>query len=175
MIELNTIPAYSRELVCCFTGHRAASLPWGYANSGIKYAFFKKKLLKSIEKAIKNGYLVFVSGMALGFDMMAAECVLDLKKKYPNIKLECAIPCKKQYAKWSESAIEEYKNICNAADYITLISDTFYFNGCMQKRNKYMIDKSSKVIACYNGTKGGTQQTIELAEQAGLDIDILKP
>ena len=35
---------------------------------------------------------VYHSGMAQGVDMYAAEIVLELKKQYPQITLECAIP-----------------------------------------------------------------------------------
>ena len=34
----------------------------------------------------------FISGMAIGVDMYAAEIVLDLKAKYPQITLEAAVP-----------------------------------------------------------------------------------
>ena len=44
---------------------------------------------------IKDNYLIekenvthFISGMAIGIDMYAAEIVLDLKKSYPGITLE---------------------------------------------------------------------------------------
>ena len=56
----------------------------------------KNKLKEEIIKAIKNGYTTFISGMALGFDMICAEIILQLKKEYPNIKLIGAIPCKHQ-------------------------------------------------------------------------------
>ena len=40
----------------------------------------KEKLRNEIIKAIKNGYTTFISGMALGFDMICEEIVLELKK-----------------------------------------------------------------------------------------------
>lgn len=165
----------NKDTICCFTGHRPKSLPWGYSNTGIRYFLFKRKLKKSIIKAIEDGYTLFISGMALGYDMLAAELVLELKKIYPNIKLECAIPCINQCSKWSKESIMQYQNICNKADFVTNVSDTYYFNGCMAKRNKYMVDKSSRIIACYNGSAGGTQQTIRMAEDAGLNVVIVKP
>ena len=166
---------FTKDTVCCFTGHRPKSLPWGYSNTGIRYLIFKRKLKKSIIKAIEDGYTLFISGMALGCDILAAELILELKKIYPNIKLECAIPCIDQCTKWSEESIMQYQNICNEADFVTKVSDTFYYNGCMAKRNKYMVNKSSRIIACYNGGSGGTKQTIKMAKDAGLDVVIVKP
>ena len=50
----------------------------------------------------------FISGMAMGVDIFAAEAVLKLKEKYPQIKLECAIPCETQANKWSEGWRNRY-------------------------------------------------------------------
>lgn len=159
---------------CCFTGHRPNKLPWGYNEKGIRFFLFKNKLRKSIKEAIKGGYKYFISGMALGSDMLCAEMVLKLKKKHPNITLECAIPCINQTERWLKTSIDRYNTIVSKSDKITYVSDKPYYNGCMQKRNKYMIDNSSLLIAVYNGCSGGTHQTIELAKENLLIIKLIK-
>jgi len=45
----------------------------------------------------------------------------------------------------------------------------------MQLRNKYMIEQSSLLIAIYNGSNGGTKQTIQYARQNKLNVIILNP
>ena len=35
-----------------------------------------------------------------------------------------------------------------------------YSPDCMMRRNRYMVDASSVVIACYDGTPGGTMNTL---------------
>ena len=159
---------------CCFTGHRPNKLPWGYKEKGIRFLLFKNKLRKTIIKAIKNGYKYFISGMALGSDMICAEIVLKLKKKHPNIELECAIPCINQTEKWIIDNINRYNTVLSKADKVTYVSNKPYFNGCMQKRNKYMITSSSLLIAVYNCLSGGTHLTIELAKENHLIIKIVK-
>ena len=159
---------------CCFTGHRPNKLPWGYNEKGIRFFLFKSRLRKTIKESIKNGYNYFISGMALGFDMLFAEIVLSLKKKHPNIMLECAIPCLNQTERWSCASIERYNTIVSKADRVTYVSVQPYYNGCMQKRNKYMIDTSSLLIAVYNGLSGGTKQTIKLAKENCLIIKLVK-
>lgn len=72
---------------CCFTGHRPQSLPWKFNEQDERCLKMKEQLRNEIIKAIKNGYKTFISGMALGFDMICAEMVLELKKTYPFIKL----------------------------------------------------------------------------------------
>lgn len=46
----------------------------------------KTVLRIEIEKGLR-GYNTYLCGMAIGFDMICAETVIDLKKSYPNIKL----------------------------------------------------------------------------------------
>ncbi len=163
----------NKELVCCFTGHRPKSLPWGYEEKGSEYRKFIKELNATIKALIKNGVYSFISGMAQGFDIIAAEQIIKLKKAYSNIKLECAIPCQNQNSGWSEDYKKRYNNILNRADKITYVSNYNYFNGCMAKRNKYMIDKSTHLIALYNGTAGGTHQTIGMGKKKELIIHII--
>ena len=38
-----------------------------------------------------------------------------------------------------------------------------------------MVNKSSLVIAIYNGKVSGTKQTISLANKKGIDVIIIKP
>lgn len=161
--------------VCCFTGHRPSALPWGYNESGIRFLVFKRKLKKAIKITIANGCCHFISGMALGVDVIAAELVLELKQTNPNIILECAIPCNNQSCKWPSQSINRYNCILEQADKVTVVTDKPYFNGCMQKRNQYMINNSGRVIAVFNGTIGGTSQTIKSAENAGREVIIIKP
>lgn len=112
--------------------------------------------------------------MALGIDMLCAELVLSLKDKYPNIQLECAIPCKNQTLNWQIKNIIRYNQIISKADIITFVSYKNYYKGCMQKRNKYMVDKSDLLIAIYNGCLVGTKQTIDYAKQQNINIHIIQ-
>lgn len=165
-----------KTLKTCFTGHRPKDLPWGYDDTKESCILFKNAMASIIKKSIVNGYTYFISGMAIGIDMIAAEIVLELKATYPDIILECALPCLNQTAKWNDESIMRYQNILSLADKVTTVSNALYFNGCMAKRNKYMIDNSHRVIAVYNGKKsGGTYQTINMAKKANKEVVIVKP
>ena len=166
----------NKNQTACFTGHRPQKLPWGFNEDDIRCIAMKEIAKIEIQNAIINyGINHFISGMALGFDMIAAELVLELKKDYPFITLECAIPCKEQDKLWREQQKERYANILSQADKVTYVSDRPYFDGCMQQRNKYMIDNSSVLIALFNGKSGGTKQTIDYAKQQGLEILTIEP
>ena len=49
-----------------------------------------------------------------------------------------------------------------------------YTKGCMLRRNRYMVDRSSLLIAVYDGTpKGGTMNTLAYALRQGVETIIL--
>ena len=62
-----------RKHRCCFTGHRPDKMILGEKD-------IKPLLEKAIDKAIEEGYVTFVTGMAMGTDVWAAEVVLEKKK-----------------------------------------------------------------------------------------------
>ncbi len=173
--DCNTIMEDITAQTVCFTGHRPQKLPWGFNENDVRCLAMKEVAKLEIENAIINGGKKhFISGMALGFDMICAELVLELKKDYPFITLECAIPCKGQESKWSTDQQKRYHNIVKQADTTRCIYN-HYIDGCMQERNRYMINNSSMVIALFNGKPGGTKITIDYAKQKGLEIVVIEP
>ena len=92
---------------CAFTGHRPKGL--GYPESDGRCAALKEKLRTLIIRMMEEeGVTHFISGMAQGVDMYAAEIVLELKEKYPQITLECAIPYERQAVRWPEALRNRY-------------------------------------------------------------------
>ena len=107
---------------CAFTGHRPQSLPFGFDESDKRCTSLKSVMRDQIVALIENeGVTHFITGMALGVDMYAAEIVLDLKSKYPHITLESAIPCETQAIKWSVASRERYYNIAAKCDKETML------------------------------------------------------
>ena len=45
----------------------------------------------------------------------------------------------------------------------------------MNERNKFMVERSSVVIACYNGKPSGTGNTLRYAKEKGCKIRIINP
>lgn len=128
-----------------------------------------------IEKLIENGYTYFISGLALGMEMICAEIIIKLNNKYPDIILEGAIPCKDQDKKWCTKDKFRYAKIKNQCDILNTLYDN-YTDNCMLKRNDYIISKSSFILAISNGnTLGGTAYTIRHAIQNNVNIEIINP
>ena len=129
----------------------------------------KKKLKEILIESIKNGYRYFGAGGAMGFDTVAALTVSELKSVYPNIKLILVLPCKNQTRGWNEIDIQKYEWIKSKADKVAYTAE-HYYNGCMQKRNRHLVDNSSLCICYYTGQKGGTESTIEYAKKRKMVI-----
>lgn len=159
----------------CFTGHRSQKLPWRFNEEDARCQAMKVTLRSEIEKAIESGCNTFLCGMALGFDMICAETVLDLKKQYPNIQIIGALPCKTQDIKWQAKDRERYRNLLSKLDDIRCIYDEYIGAECMLERNRFMVNNSSLIIALFNGLPGGTKSTIDFARKQGLEVVVIKP
>jgi len=159
-----------KQRTCSFTGHRPHKLPWGYNEADPRCVDMKQRVRNRLVSLIDSGYNTFITGMAIGFDIMCAEIVLELKGGYPDIKLIGAVPCENQYAKWNENEIARYKDVLSRLDDIRCIYK-YYVDGCMNERNKYMVDCSSCIIAMHCGGAGGTANTIKYAKESGVKVD----
>ena len=155
-----------KELTCCFTGYRPAKFPFSLTKSNKDFIDFENVLYREVFSTYPCGVKNFISGMAMGFDILAAEAVLTLKSAKPEVKLICAIPFKEQSKTFDDEWKTRYLNVLNAADEVIYICEN-YNKGCFFKRNKYMVDNSDVVITWFDGQKGGTANTIDYALRKG--------
>ena len=65
---------------------------------------------------------------------------------------------------WKNIDIEKYEWIKSKADKVVYTSE-HYYNGCMQKRNRHLVDQSGLCICYYTGQKGGTEYTVDYARK----------
>ena len=163
------------ERCCAFTGHRPRKLPWGYNEADARCVALKETLTKETAKLVDAGYTDFLSGMAEGTDTWAALAVLALKKENPALKLHCVLPCEGQADKWSVSARELYSSILEQADEVVYVGRE-YHDGCMLKRNRYLVDHAACLLAVYNGEwRGGTAMTVRYAKKLNRNVHIIDP
>mgnify|MGYP006360788949 FL=1 len=127
------------------------------------------ELKETLEALIDNGYCYFGAGGALGFDTIAAQTVLGLKKKHPEIKLILVLPCKNQTRGWEEKDVSVYESIIEQADKVVYTQE-HYDRGCMFKRNRHLVDNSSVCVAYLTEEKGGTAYTVNYANQKGVKV-----
>lgn len=148
-----------REQTACFTGHR--EIPSG------KKLIIREQLQKVLIDLIHQDYCIFESGGALGFDTIAAQAVLELKKLFPQIQLSLVLPCTSQSDHWDKSDKDIYDSIKQQADKVTFTSQG-YTRGCMFKRNRKLVDDSSICICYLTKQTGGTAYTVKYARKNGI-------
>lgn len=163
-----------RAHTCCFTGHRPDKLPWGYDERDPRCLVLRRSLLRELEGLYRRGWRHFISGMALGCDLYFAEAALELRESYPALTLEAAVPFPGQADRWSEDSRARWQAVLDACDRRTVVSDG-YDRGCMLRRDRYMADRSSALLAVFSGAPGGTRYTLDYAARNGLDILLLDP
>ena len=150
-----------RDYTCCFTGHRA--LP-PEERGAIAY-----QLEQTVIMLIQAGIRFFGAGGARGFDALAAQTILKLRRKYPHIKLILVLPCLSQTQGWRDEDIKVYESIKTAADKVTYTSEK-YTQGCMHKRNRHLVDHSSICVCYLTEDRGGTAYTVNYAKKQGLKV-----
>lgn len=150
-----------KEITCCFTGHR--TIPTGQREN------LTRRLREVVEDSIRRGYRYFGAGGALGFDTLAAQAVLDLKRQYPHIRLILVLPCRSQADRWSGAQKQTYEAIKSQADKVVYISQVYTW-GCMHRRNRHLVDQSSLCICYLTRPTGGTAYTVDYARARGLEV-----
>ena len=157
-----------------FTGHRPEKLPWGDDENSPSALLYKFRLRETLEYLIGMGYINFLSGAARGFDTIAAEMVISLREVYPWIKLIMVLPCADQAKHWNEADQARWENIVLNSDHVETLQDTFT-RSCMFKRNRYLVDHSSLLLACFNGDQhSGTAMTVNYAHQKKVKVRRLR-
>ena len=159
----------ARQESCCFTGHRPTKLPWRYNEEDPRCLALKRRIADAVELAYEHGYRHFICGMAMGCDLYFCECVLALRKQHPDVTVEAAIPCPTQADAWPAVQQERYRALVEACDFETMVSSQ-YNASCMQRRDRYMVDHASLLIAAFDGSVGGTRYTVEYALRRGISI-----
>lgn len=150
-----------RSVTCCFTGHR--SIPESEQEA------VAVRLRCEILKLADSGYIYFGAGGALGFDTLAADAVLSIKEKRPELKLILVLPCPNQAKYWRREDADKYESIVASSDKSVFVSPE-YSPGCMQARNRRLVDFSSVCICYMTRPSGGTAYTVRYALRRGLKI-----
>ena len=156
------------EETACFSGYRAEKLPFSVRDENQEYDKFLWSLSSVIRKSAEKGYRIFYTG----FDILAGEMLLGMKEEFPEIQLIAVLPFEEQANTWGEFWREKYFTLLEHCDDVITLQPR-YTPGCYQRRNRYMVDRSSLLICYYDGKTGGTQSTVAYAEKLGLEVKIV--
>ena len=141
-------------MIISFTGHRPNKIG-GFKIPNETYNWIFKQteiILKNIKP--NKAYC----GMALGYDQMCAEICIKLQ-----IPFVAAIPFKGQESVWPKSSRDHYFELLSKADKQIIVSDGAYDIKKMQIRNEFMVDHADIVLACWDGSPGGTGNCMQYA------------
>lgn len=147
--------------VCCFTGHR--DLP---PDVSVALCHAIDRRIAALAAA---GVTDFRTGGARGFDTLAALRVLALRDKNPAVRLCLYLPCRSQSNGWREGERALYEDILARADEVHFVSEQ-YTRGCMQMRNRALVNGSDICLAYLTRSAGGTRQTFLYALREGLEV-----
>lgn len=156
-------------MIVAGTGHRPDKLGgWDNVNA------FRKTVDVAVTALEEQDPLGVVSGMAAGWDLALAHAAMEL-----DIHLLCAVPFSGQEKRWSRYWQQLYKE---AMDYATEVRVLFEPDiavkhevvRALHGRNIWMVEyiksKNGKILALWNGTKGGTAHCVRSAERAGVTV-----
>ena len=153
---------FDRTVSAAFTGHRFYDFS--------KREFIQERLTSAISEAYDHGIRNFISGFALGIDLMAAQLVQSLKCDLPGISLTAAIPFEGQAERYNIYDKRVYRRLLELADKVIVLSDCYYPR-CFLNRDEFMVENASYLIAYYDGReKGGTYYTVKKARARGIPI-----
>ena len=152
----------SSALILAATGHRPNKLGgYGEHVDAALRTMARHELMAREPRGV-------VSGMALGWDMAWAEAALTL-----SIPVCAAIPTAGQESVWPASSQERYRSILAQCAKIVIVSEGGYAAWKMQKRNEWIADKATRIVALWNGSPGGTANCIAYASKIGRPVDNL--
>ncbi len=157
-----------RKTSVCFTGHRNIM---EHLHSTSSVVAELKVILTDL---CDRGFTNFLCGMAIGFDMIAGEVVIDLQREYPHINLIAVVPCKEQARNFSRMDKNRYARLLSLAKSVVYTSENYEI-GCMHKRNRYLVDNSSVCIAYLFQFSGGTFYTYNYANMNDLEVIKVNP
>jgi len=146
---------------CSFTGHRQI-LP-SHLDELVSL------LGRGIAYCYDLGCRDFFAGGALGFDTLAAEEVVRFRMLHSDVKLHLLLPCRDQTRGWRDADIKRYERLLSLADTVTVLSE-HYYDGCMQKRNRMLVDFCDVLLAYCTREKSGAAQTVGMAKRAGKKV-----
>lgn len=145
-----------------FTGHRTYC---GQADDALR---------RAVGEAYARGCRTFLSGMAVGFDLAAAEAVLACRRECPGMRLVAVIPFEGQAARFPAAEQARFRQVAAAADE-TVVLSALYHRGVYTVRNNFLVDHAAFLFAWFDGSPGGTSYTVRRAIRLGRSVCNLCP
>lgn len=160
----------NKNCTSCFSGYRPEKFAFPLVRGYPEYARLIELVRQSIINSIDDGYEYFLVGMAAGFDLIAASVFFELKDAAlipENICLTAVLPFAGHRP--TQGWLEIHQAVLEEADAIITVTEQYSARAFLE-RNKFMVDRSSRLICYYTGLSGGTAYTVRYARKSLLEI-----
>jgi uncharacterized phage-like protein YoqJ len=122
---------FDKAVSAAFTGHRF----YNFSQQEV----IRERLTKAILEAYEHGISNFISGFAIGIDLMAAQIVKSLKPSCPGMTLTAAIPFRGQADRFKPGDRMVYDGLMASADEVIILSE-YYYTRCFLDRDEFMVE-----------------------------------
>lgn len=147
-----------------FTGHRRMTF-----RAGDDMDALRRRLDTLLVQLYRRGYRNFYSGMAMGFDLVAARAVIGLRRSHSDVRLIAAVPFAGQARRYPALWRSEYERVLAQADRVDVLAER-YEPHIYLRRDRYMVERASVVAAWFDGRSGGTAYTVDFARSLGREV-----
>lgn len=129
----------------------------------------RRALERRVLQLCGQGVTEFLSGGAMGFDLLAASAVLKAREQFPQVSLTMVVPCKGQSRRYPPAQKALYDDILRRAQRVEVLSEVYY-EGCMLTRNRAMAERADCCLCYLTTSRGGTAHAVGCAAARGLPI-----
>lgn len=157
------MPVY--EDTAAVTGHRPHKLAIGnysgYDENNPLRVWIRVQLhMRLQEHQIRRG----ITGMAPGVDQDFARVCIETK-----IPFIAAVPFIGQDRTWPAETRKRYRQLLDAAAEVVVVCTGGYERWKLQARNEWMVEHGTHLFAVFDGSPGGTANTVAYADRFGPD------
>ena len=153
------------QQTCCLTGHRVIP-PGEEEKVRTRMRYILLKLIR--EKNVRY----FGVGGAVGFDMMAAEYLINLRlHKEPQLKIISVLPYPawRETEDWTDVLRHREDNILRLSDKVVYAAQAYEKNVFLL-RDRKLVDGSAYCVSYCNRPRTGTAYTVKYALDHGVKV-----
>ena len=111
-----------------------------------------------------------ITGMALGADQYFAEACIAV-----NIPFTAAVPFQGQASPWPVVYQQHYYELLGQADEVVYVAEPGYARWKLEARNHWVVDHCGLLTAVWNGSSGGTANTVLYANRVFRTVETINP
>lgn len=132
------------------SGYRSYELEV-FRDNDPKVTVIKMALTQALKEQIEQGIDWIITGPQLGVEQWATQCVLDLKKDYPEIKVAIMAPFAEFGNQWNDDNKAQLAQLLEKVDFSDQVSDAKY-RSPMQLKNyqNFMLTHTDEALFVFD-------------------------